>query len=139
VREVILMNPMRLGVFAAAVLAGLAIDFAASAAEPAAAAAETTAAKPATPAATPTPKADAAKAAEPKTAEPTTTQAKTTQPKSTETATSAAAPGKPGDEDTDPLPKKANASPADKAASPQRFTPSEQVRADFDVSFPIDI
>lgn len=29
---------------------------------------------------------------------------------------------------------------ADKAApSPQRFTPSEQVRADFDVSFPIDI
>jgi hypothetical protein len=28
---------------------------------------------------------------------------------------------------------------ADKKASPQRFTPSEQVRADFDVSFPIDI
>jgi len=30
------------------------------------------------------------------------------------------------------------ASAADKA-SPQRFVPSEQVRADFDVSFPIDI
>ena len=28
---------------------------------------------------------------------------------------------------------------ADKKGSPQRFTPSEQVRADFDVSFPIDI
>lgn len=28
---------------------------------------------------------------------------------------------------------------ADRAGSPQRFTPSEQVRADFDVSFPIDI
>ena len=33
---------------------------------------------------------------------------------------------------------KAKASDADKA-SPQRFVPSEQVRADFDVSFPIDI
>jgi hypothetical protein len=33
---------------------------------------------------------------------------------------------------------KAPASAADKA-SPQRFVPSEQVRADFDVSFPIDI
>jgi hypothetical protein len=30
-------------------------------------------------------------------------------------------------------------SPADAKASPQRFIPSEQVRADFDVSFPIDI
>lgn len=28
---------------------------------------------------------------------------------------------------------------ADKGPSPQRFTPSEQVRADFDVSFPVDI
>ena len=33
---------------------------------------------------------------------------------------------------------KSAASAADKA-SPQRFVPSEQVRADFDVSFPIDI
>jgi hypothetical protein len=30
-------------------------------------------------------------------------------------------------------------SPADQKPSPQRFIPSEQVRADFDVSFPIDI
>ena len=30
-------------------------------------------------------------------------------------------------------------SAADKGPSPQRFIPSEQVRADFDVSFPIDI
>jgi hypothetical protein len=42
------------------------------------------------------------------------------------------------EEDQDPEPKRA-ASAADKAGSPQRFTPSEQVRADFDVSFPIDI
>jgi hypothetical protein len=37
---------------------------------------------------------------------------------------------------------KSKPSPADKAgdkSSPQRFVPSEQVRADFDVSFPIDI
>jgi hypothetical protein len=30
-------------------------------------------------------------------------------------------------------------SAADRKPSPQRFIPSEQVRADFDVSFPIDI
>jgi cytoskeletal protein RodZ len=30
-------------------------------------------------------------------------------------------------------------STADKGGTPQRFVPSEQVRADFDVSFPIDI
>lgn len=29
--------------------------------------------------------------------------------------------------------------PGSKGPSPQRFVPSEQVRADFDVSFPIDI
>ena len=40
-----------------------------------------------------------------------------------------------GDEEKLPPPP----SGADKKASPQRFTPSEQVRADFDVSFPIDI
>lgn len=35
---------------------------------------------------------------------------------------------------------KAAATTADKkGSSPQRFVPSEQVRADFDVSFPIDI
>jgi hypothetical protein len=31
------------------------------------------------------------------------------------------------------------APPTAKGPSPQRFTPTEQVRADFDVSFPIDI
>jgi cytoskeletal protein RodZ len=41
-------------------------------------------------------------------------------------------------EDEDPAPKGAPTA-ADKAGSPQRFTPSEQVRADFDVSFPVDI
>jgi hypothetical protein len=44
----------------------------------------------------------------------------------------------PAAEDEDPAPKRAG-SAADKAGSPQRFNPSEQVRADFDVSFPIDI
>ncbi|MGH8176661.1 MAG: hypothetical protein ACREV5_10410 [Steroidobacter sp.] len=42
------------------------------------------------------------------------------------------------EEDKDPEPNRAS-SAADRAGSPQRFTPSEQVRADFDVSFPIDI
>ena len=40
-------------------------------------------------------------------------------------------------EDEDPEPESASA--ADRGSSPQRFVPSEQVRADFDVSFPIDI
>jgi hypothetical protein len=39
------------------------------------------------------------------------------------------------DEDTKPPPVKAGKS----TGSPQRFEPSEQVRPDFDVSFPIDI
>jgi hypothetical protein len=43
------------------------------------------------------------------------------------------------EEDQDPAPKKASPSAADRGASPQRFVPSEQVRADFDVSFPIDM
>jgi hypothetical protein len=47
--------------------------------------------------------------------------------------------GKSADPDQDPAPKKSAASAADKSGSPQRFVPSEQVRADFDVSFPIDI
>ena len=42
------------------------------------------------------------------------------------------------EEDKDPEAKRAPTA-ADKAGSPQRFTPSEQVRADFDVSFPVDI
>jgi hypothetical protein len=57
----------------------------------------------------------------------------------TQAATRGAAGDKPADEDADPAPKKGAATAADKAGSPQRFVPSEQVRADFDVSFPIDI
>ena len=41
-----------------------------------------------------------------------------------------------GAKDDTQLPPTASAS---KGPSPQRFTPTEQVRADFDVSFPIDI
>jgi hypothetical protein len=42
--------------------------------------------------------------------------------------------------DDDPAARKpAEKSAADQKQSPQRFIPSEQVRADFDVSFPIDI
>ena len=59
---------------------------------------------------------------------------KADEAKKTDEEARAAAPA----EDEDPEPKRA-ASPADKAGSPQRFNPSEQVRADFDVSFPIDI
>jgi outer membrane protein OmpA-like peptidoglycan-associated protein len=56
------------------------------------------------------------------------------------------APGAAGDkqpaaatqgEDVDPAPPAKT--DADKGPSPQRFVPSEQVRADFDVSFPVDI
>ena len=47
------------------------------------------------------------------------------------------------DPDQDPAAKAAPRTEADKAAaraaSPQRFVPSEEVRPDFDVSFPIDI
>jgi hypothetical protein len=91
-------------------------------------AAEPAPAKPAaTPAATPaTPAPTAAK--------PATTESAT--PKSDEDAKV-----KEGDKAADKTaagkPKPA-ASAADKS-SPQRFVPSEQVRADFDVSFPIDI
>lgn len=65
-------------------------------------------------------------------------------------ATASAAPREPGtpaappaqsgpDTDTGTDAEKAAESPPDSRASPQRFVPSEQVRADFDVSFPIDI
>lgn len=39
--------------------------------------------------------------------------------------------------DVDPAPP--TRARADQTPSPQRFVPSEQVRADFDVSFPVDI
>ena len=46
---------------------------------------------------------------------------------------------KDADKDGQAATAKPKASTADKGASPQRFVPTEQVRADFDVSFPIDI
>ena len=45
----------------------------------------------------------------------------------------------PASEEVDPKPKAAATAADKKGSSPQRFVPSEQVRADFDVSFPIDI
>ena len=53
------------------------------------------------------------------------------------TTPSEAPAAKQQDEDIDPVPPAKT--DADKGPSPQRFVPSEQVRADFDVSFPIDI
>lgn len=59
-------------------------------------------------------------------------QAKDPAQKPQTAADKTAAPAKPGAETPKP-----SQSPADKS-TPQRFVPSEQVRADFDVSFPID-
>jgi hypothetical protein len=83
---------------------------------------------PAKPAPAATPAATPAKPAE-STAPKSDEDSKVKGPQgSTEQSSTEQAAGKP----------KAAASGADKA-SPQRFVPSEQVRADFDVSFPIDI
>jgi hypothetical protein len=71
------------------------------------------------------------------------------KPASPEASKPAAAPAaesaaQKGDEDTkdqaeEQVAAKPQVSGADKKGSPERFVPSEQVRADFDVSFPIDI
>ena len=77
-------------------------------------------------------------AAEPATAPKAETQQSTPSgaPESPTTPKEAPA-AKQQDEDIDTAsPAKSD---ADKGPSPQRFVPSEQVRADFDVSFPIDI
>lgn len=84
-------------------------------------------------------------AAEPAPAKPAPTTApaakpaESTPPKSDEDSKAK----DPGEDEAQPAGKpKPAATAADKAsdkASPQRFVPSEQVRADFDVSFPIDI
>jgi hypothetical protein len=50
-----------------------------------------------------------------------------------------AAPATPAIDATKPADKSAPAASAADKSSPQRFIPSEQVRADFDVSFPVDI
>ena len=84
---------------------------------------------PAEPAAEPRPDAGAQPEAQP--------PAKS-RPKADETAAKSAGETAPSKDDEKPSPKPV-ASTADKAGTPQRFTPSEQVRADFDVSFPIDI
>ena len=84
-------------------------------------AAEPTPAKPAAPPAATPAKPAAAESATPKGDE-------NPKVKEDDAAADKAAAGKP----------KPAATAADKS-SPQRFVPSEQVRADFDVSFPIDI
>jgi hypothetical protein len=89
-------------------------------AKPAAAPATTPAAPATTPAPAPA-KPAAAESATPKSDEDP-------KVKEGEEAADKAAAGKP----------KSAATAADKS-SPQRFVPSEQVRADFDVSFPVDI
>lgn len=69
------------------------------------------------------------------------------EPPATPAATATAPAPEPAEEKSKEAASKTPASEktseADKAAagkgSPQRFIPSEQVRADFDVSFPIDI
>ena len=69
--------------------------------------------------------------------EPSKDASKAAAPAPAASATSSGAEGKPSEEEEKLPPAPATA--ADKKASPQRFVPSEQVRADFDVSFPIDI
>ena len=90
-------------------------------------AAEPPPAKPATPAAKP-----ATPAAKPATGESAT-------PKADEQTKDQQ--GTKDEEQTAADEKKAAARPkaSGKGSSPERFVPSEQVRADFDVSFPIDI
>lgn len=69
------------------------------------------------------------------------------QSESAKSTTPSEAPDVSKDETEDEVSTAASKQPADGAksadakpgATPQRFVPSEQVRADFDVSFPIDI
>jgi len=92
----------------------------------------------------PQPAASEQKPAQQKRAEPKPAGQKAPEQVSAKPDAEAAAPtaqaedAKAPAEERDPAPKPA-ATSADKAGSPQRFNPSEQVRADFDVSFPIDI
>lgn len=51
----------------------------------------------------------------------------------------AAVPLPPSDSADDTASRKAPEDSSESRTSPQRFVPSEQLRADFDVSFPIDI
>lgn len=56
-------------------------------------------------------------------------------PQTENTTDAAAAPAT----STAKSPAATSPAPRDAPASPQRFEPSEKVRADFDVSFPVDI
>lgn len=85
--------------------------------------------------ATPAPATPAAESAAPKADE----QSTTTQSSSTGQSPSTAK-GTQDDEEAEAAPPPvAKPRAAGKGGSPERFVPSEQVRADFDVSFPIDI
>ena len=98
---------------------------------PSAWAAEPAPAKPATPAATPPASKPTNESAAPKADEPSSAA----QP-------SAKAEGTQGEEDDEAAEEQRAATAKPKApgkGSPERFVPSEQVRADFDVSFPVDI
>ncbi len=55
--------------------------------------------------------------------------------KDTSDATASEPPAQPSQAPAAPASKP----PRESAATPQRFEPSEKVRADFDVSFPVDI
>lgn len=91
---------------------------------------------------------------EPAKATPVPAQAAGTGAPTTEEAEAALATANSGNADDEEQPAEQSAQPeqddkqgenakqasaADKGGTPQRFVPSEQVRADFDVSFPIDI
>lgn len=84
-------------------------------------------------------------AAEPAPAKPAATPAASPAAPAKPAATESATPKSDEDpqvKDEEKQAAKSKPTAADKAgdkASPQRFVPSEQVRADFDVSFPIDI
>jgi hypothetical protein len=85
-------------------------------------------------AAEPATKAPAAKTEQPAAPEKNAAADKSTADKDKKPAADAA---KAGDEKT--AADKASSEKGGEKASPQRFIPSEQVRADFDVSFPVDI
>lgn len=91
-------------------------------------AAEPVPAKPATPAAKPA----ASESAAPKADEPT-------QAPSSSAAGSSKADEGTQDQDPAKEPQAVAKPKSSGKGSPERFVPSEQVRADFDVSFPIDI
>lgn len=70
-------------------------------------------------------------------AEPTTAAQDTKEASDASDERDASAQSKEADDDKAATAKTEDATEA--GASPRRFVPSEQVRADFDVSFPIDI